>query len=267
MAPSRLLLLPLIAACSEYGAIGYEGDIDSLDSGSAEEEVVDEFTEYDGASLVVDSPASGDVLPWGDESDFEAYVVGADGTTMDFEDIVWTTSVDDWTATGTDFENDDLDVGEHTLTIEALLPNGDRLQTQLGAVRVQHPDAGIYAGSMIVDLTADYDGTDITASCIGAVTLIVDAYGEAATGDSSCLVSLLGYELETAYIFDLGLDGEDVEGDASIDLFGYELAMDALGGIGEGALDAAWSGSLAGFADVAGELDATRVSLDTELPD
>ncbi len=273
----RLLLLPVLAlstACSDYNVItDDDGSVDLTDDtgeDGEDEEVEEEDTSmWDGASLVVDSPQSGDVLPLDDDSTFAAHIVGADGETMDFDDIAWASDIDTaWQIVGSSVEDKALTVGAHTLTVQAELPNGNVLTSSLYPVRVQHEDAGIYTGSIIVDLIADYDGTEYTASCIGSVTMIVDAEGETALGDSNCLLSLLGYELETAYEFDLELDDGEVSGDAIIDVFGWtELDLDAEGEVGGGELGAEWEGSLMGFADLAGTMDTVRVSLDTELPD
>lgn len=236
---------------------------DTADTGTPEEEEqVDPV--WDTATLVILSPASGDFLPWGESADFEAEVRAEDGSVLDFDEITWASDADSaWGPTGASFSDDSLDVGLHNLTAEARLPNGDRLASSVGGVRVQAEDAGTYVGNVIVDIGIEYSGTTYTLSCIGSTTIIVDVYGEAATGASSCVVSLNGYDLDANQDFDLVVDSGDVEGEANLDLTLFTYGFDVSGDIGDGELSATWSDDVYGYAAVEGELTATRVSRDT----
>lgn len=153
---------------------------------------------YDGASLKILSPESGDFLPWGEVSSFEAELLDAEGQPLDFPELAWSSDADGaWTPSGLSFDDDSLDVGEHAISATALLPNGDRLVYTVGGVLVQHPAAGIYSGTLSIDAAGEYDGQTYEVGCSGALTMTVDAYGETATGEASCLLSLFGYDLDT----------------------------------------------------------------------
>ena len=101
-------------------------------------------------------------------------------------------------------------------------------------------------------------------STTATATLYVDAWGEVATGDSGCTLSLLGYELASTYAFDLAVDEGEVEGSAALDLVLWESNFDAVGTVQDGELLAEWESSLLGYIDFAGELDLVRISRETE---
>ncbi len=248
------------------------GDGDSEEEMEEEEEEEEEdFSEYDGAILRILTPLSGDFVPLGEDTDFEAILFGTDGYALSFEDIVWNSDVDmTWTKMGATFEDDTLDVGTHALTAVAELPNGDRLAYTVGGVLVQHEDAGIYVGDMQVSVNAEFEGVPVGTSCIGAATITVDVYGETATGESTCHLDLLGYvEFDLLHRFDYDILDQDLDGDAivALDLVGFDLPFDSIGSIFDGDLGADWSGSLLGFADFEGNLDVSRISRSVELID
>lgn len=274
-----MTLLPLLlAACEpriavneplDDGTLSEDGGADDATDGGAEEEEEKEpdYSEYDGASLVVIQPLSGELYPLGDGVPFEAQVLDADGNVLPFDDIAWSTSVDSsWQGVGDDF-TDDLDVGTHTITAVAQLPNGNTLGWTVGGVLVQHEDAGTYVGDLMVDFTIEYDGVPYTTTCIGAATMIVDAWGELAVGESACVTSLLGYDLDSTYDFEFEIEDADLAGEAILDLVWFESQFEATGTLGGGELTATWADNFLGFLEFEGELDLTRVSLDCELPE
>ena len=238
-------------------------DTAPVDTGPTEEEL---DAIWGDARLVVSSPSSGDFLPLGEAAHFEATVVNADGDVLPFEEITWSSDVDSaWELTGENVDDASLAVGTHALTAEARLPNGDRLANTVGGILVQAEDAGIYTGDVMVDVTVEYDGTPYTVSCIGSTTIIVDPYGELASGDSSCTIALFGYDTEAAQIIDLEVSAGALSGDVDLDLSFLSYGFDAAGTIGDGELEASWTDDVYGYAEVAGSLAATRVSRDTEL--
>ncbi len=258
------LFLSLVACQGQY-TIGEGEDPaaadDPLDTAPVEEE---DFSEFDGARLVIKTPASGDFLAYEESHAFEAEVQDAEGNVLDFEDIQWSSDIDDgWLLTGADLDDDSLDVGTHALTAVAELPNGDRLAYTIGGVLVQSEYTGVYTGTLSVNAAADYNGTSYSAGCGGAITLVVDAYGEQVTGDAGCLISLLGYELDTAYVFELENDDGDVSGTAALDLSFYQLDIDAEGEIdGDGNLTLAFADDVYGYVSLDASVEATRVSRD-----
>lgn len=240
-------------------AIGHDDPVDSV----PEEP---DYSEYDDATLVINAPVSGEVLPLGEISTFSATVYDAAGVDMGWTDISWSSDIDTaWARTGNLFNDNALIAGTHAITAEAKLPNGDRLATTIGGVRVQHEDAGTYYGDVNVDVTAEYDGTEYTVSCIGGILLVVDENGETVTGESACTISLFGYDTETTNVFDLVADDGELSGVVSVDLTWFAYDMDATGTLGDGELEAAWSDDIAGYAMVSGTVSAFRVSTDTTV--
>ncbi len=254
------MILSILLGCHNYAltATGDTAIVEDTDEDTLPEE---DYSEWDGAWMEVISPSSGDFLPLDEDADFEAIVYFADGTEADFEDIQWRSDIDEgWELLGSFVEDDSLDVGKHAITAEADLPNGDRLVYTMGGILVQHEDAGTYVGNVKVDVTVSYDGTDYSAGCTGAVTLIVDVYGESAEGESTCTLSLLGYDQDTSYGFDLEVDDGDVSGAAEVDLSLFAYDFDLSGDVGDGELSGSWDDDIFGYVGVAGELSATRIS-------
>jgi hypothetical protein len=262
-----LLLLSLVACENQYvveDADDLAGAGDGADTADTDTATDEDYSEFDGARLVITSPASGDFLAYEEDHTFAAEVQDADGNVLDFDDVTWASDIhDDWALLGANVDDDSLDVGTHALTAEALLPNGDRLAYTIGGVLVQSTYTGVYTGTISVNATAEYDGTAYSAGCGGAITLVVDAYGEVITGDAGCLISLLGYELDTAYVFDLENDDGDISGVAALDLSFYQLDIEATGAIDEdGALGLAFATDVYGFVQLDATVEATRVSRD-----
>jgi hypothetical protein len=237
---------------------GGEGDPEEEDTGLTEEELA----YWAGARLEILSPGSGDFLPLGEDAEFEARVVDAEGDDAGITELAWASDVGDWTGAGAAFEDDGLEPGLHTLTVSAVLPDGSRLTNAVGGVRVQAETAGTWVGNLLVDATTEYQGTPITASCIGATVVEVGVEGEGGEGESTCIISLLGFDTELNHVFRLEFDGDDITGEAAIDLFGFELAFDAAGQIDGDQLEVGWEGTLAGFADLAGTLTMEHISRD-----
>ncbi len=219
---------------------------------------------WSGVELRIVEPESGAFLPLGAEADFIAELVDAEGAAVDFDSITWVSDVDDaWGLTGADVTDSSLASGTHALTAEALLPNGDRLQHTVGGVLVQSPYAGVYAGTMLVNVAYD----TYAVGCSGATTLEVDADGELVSGSASCTLSLGGFELSPTFIVDLANEGGMLEGDTSMDLIVYEYPLPTEGSLSEdGDIFAVFSAEieLYGAVLIDGEIQATRVTRDLD---
>lgn len=262
-----MVLLTLLLACNDNTLVVDESE-DGSGSDPAGEDTAQAAldAEWDGARLVVESPASGDFLPMGEESEFRAVVYGADGTVKDFPDVTWSSDVDtDWALAGADVMDGALGVGTHAITAEAALPNGDRLAYTVGGVLVQSAYAGVYVGDLSITASGDYNGTPISVGCSGALTLVVDAEGETVVGDAGCLLSLLGYDIDTAYDFELENDEGDLAGTASIDLTFYSLPVETEGELTEdGELSGSFGTDVMGYLTLEGTYEATRITRDLE---
>ncbi len=261
------LVIPLSAGCASSSASlkAYDGELS--DTGLLEEEEED-FSMWEGATLEVLSPESGGFLPWEEEARFEAVITNADGETMEFEDIQWGSDTDDvWGPLGGLFLDDKLGVGMHTLTATAHLPNGDRLVYAVGGVRVQSRYAGTYAGTLTINAEMDSGQGTYAVGCAGSATLVVNATGEAVEGEAGCILSLQGQTIETYYVMDLENTEGDLQGNAAVDFWGFQIPMPFAGEAStEGHLTGGFASSIMGFVDLEGALEAERVSLDTVYP-
>lgn len=286
---ARSLLLPLLLGASvgcSPSIVGKDADAtgsldteDTVDDGDEdgtatdgttdegedeEEELSEEERElWAGASLAILSPSPSAFLPYGEEATFEAVLFDADGQAIDFDDISWTSDVGDWEGTGSLFDDDSLELGHHTLTATAELPDGARLASQVGGILVQDDRAGTWVGTLQVDLSFEYEGTPLNASCVGTTFLDVAPEGEGAEGESTCFLSAVIFETDLTHVFSLEFDGEEVSGEAAIDIFGFELAFPAEGDIQDRELLVSWTGELLGYADLTGTLSLEQVSRDT----
>ncbi|HJN76284.1 MAG TPA: hypothetical protein QGF58_20310 [Myxococcota bacterium] len=244
-----LALTSLIACSSDYLVV---------EDGGFEDEVVDEA--WDSATLMVDSPTPGSFISWEDGGHFEARVVDAEGNSLEFEDIQWSSDIGGWENIGASFDDDTMDVGTHAITAMTTLPNGDRLAYTVGGVLIQSVYAGTYAGTMSVDMTYD----TYTVGCAGASTIIIDAYGDQVDGDASCLLSFQGYDLDSAFVLDVENDRGVLYGTIAVEIYGYVLPMDFSGDVTEdGQFFGVFDGDMMGMGSFAGELDVVRVSRDT----
>jgi len=235
-------------------------------NGEETDQITEDHSEWDGASLAILSPQTGDFIALGEPFEFEAVVSNADGEETDWTELAWSSDADDaWDQTGTSFSDDTLAIGEHTFTVSTELPNGDRLVTSAGWFLVQHEDAGTYVGEVSIDLAGDYDGTEVSATCIGATTIIVDQTGETATGDTVCSLSLFGYDMDSTYDFELQVDDGELSGEAVADLTFIEYAFEVDGNLVDGEMDASWNDDVYGFMSIDGALNATRVTRSIEF--
>jgi hypothetical protein len=243
-------------------------DDSNVDDGLAEDSGVepedtgeDVESVWSEATLEVLSPQSAEFIFLGEETLFEAAIFDEDGNELEFTEIEWSSSEDSsWIQSGDSFY-DTLIAGRHAITAQAKLPNGDRLSYVAGGVLVQHPNAGIYAGTTSIDVTINYS-PPITVSCSGGVTVTIDTAGEFGTGQGDCIVNINGADIPSSYLFDLELVEDVVGGTAALDLWLIQQAFPLVGSVGDGELTASWNDSiLSGYIDVVGTLDLTRVSL------
>lgn len=245
---------------SKDSGLGDSGPGDSDSSPGTTED----YSEWDGATLVVNSPASGSFLPLDTETTFSATVYDANGNATDFDDITWVSDVDtDWLLTGREQTDSTLSVGTHAITAVAELPNGDRLAYTMGGILVQSIYAGIYVGELQIDASGEYKEQTYSVGCAGSLTLTVSAEGDVVTGDAGCLLSLFGYDLDTTYGFDMTNTDGALEGEAAIDLVLFDYPVDTTGTISEdGAINGSFSIDVAGFVTIAGTYDATLLTRD-----
>ena len=256
--------LPRFAACLVAVAlVGCSGETYLTGPGVVVVEAEDEFPEFNGATLEVYAPASAEVLSVDEDVYLDAEIISADGEPMDFDEIVWETDQEDEPIAVGRVADVELDWGIHTFTVTADLPNGDRLQTILGGVRIQGPHTGIYSGNFEILIDAEFQGTPITAACLGGLDFVIDMSGETLVGENgSCTINLfvLG-EFDVNYNVEGEVDDDDAEGDVQVDLGFFDIPVGWEGGFDDDhTLFAEFEGS-AILIDFTGSIDAHRVSL------
>jgi len=265
-------MLFLMLACSpsyvildnkDSGSFSEGTDSGSTDTGT--EMTAEEDAYWAGTYLVVNTPQSGAFLPLGEMASFSATVYDATGQPTDFDDIQWASSLDTaWSIAGAAVDDDTLSAGKHTLTAQALLPNGDRLSYAVGGVLVQSIYAGVYTGTL--NMTAAYDAYSV--GCAGAATITIDATGQAVTGDASCMLSLQGFDLNGNFLLDLSNDLGTVSGDTNLDLSFFQFPLPTSGTVDEnGNFSASFATqiNIGTPLDVSGEFTAVRVTRDVGL--
>lgn len=251
---------------------GSEDSEDTQDSEDTEHTGDDDY--WSEASLVILSPSSGDFLPLGEDARFEAAVLDAEGDTIEYEEITWSSDQDSsWDPIGATFDDDSLDAGSHTITARAELPNGDRLAYAVGDVLVQSEYAGLYTGTLTISGIVTISGTAVPVSASGGATLIIDPTGETVTGDAEAVIVFYGYELAMNYTFNGENDDGEIEGTAGLELGSwYTIDLDMEGNVTtDGLMELSFEAALdidfyiTFSLEMDGSVDATRVSRDTEL--
>lgn len=237
-------------------AAGCNGD--ATLSGTGGEEA---FSEYDGAMLVVNEPLSGDIYLRDEGLPFEGMIVDAEGAPLPFDDIVWTTDLEDGEllvgASGQEF----VGWGIHTITATADLPNGDRLVYTAGGVRVQGEHTGVYAGNLNITLDAEFQGTPVSGSCNGGLDFVVDMSGTVLDGGGGCTVDLIVLgQFDVDYVLDASVFDDDAEGNIGVDVGFFELPLEWDGRFENNSdFEADFAGGALLF-DMEGTISATRVS-------
>ena len=232
-----------------------------LSGGNDGDDDDDTFPEFDGATLSVASPESAGIYLLDEGMGLEAEILSAEGDVLDFEDIIWETDAEGEIAVGTS-EEANLDWGIKTVTVTANLPNGDRLQTVLGGIRVQGRHTGVYAGNLAFNMHADFQGTPITASCLGGLDFIVDMSGEVLVGDeSSCTINLLIMgEMDIGYGVEADVDENSAEGNIQLNTGFIDIPVGFEGAFEDEGHYAEFEGNAFVF-DFDGSLEAHRLSL------
>lgn len=248
-----LLVLPvfLLSACTGETFLSATGD---------GEEEVNEYPEFDGSYLQVLSPAPSSIHLLGEGLPLTAQIISSEGDVLEFEDVHWESNVEGELGTGID-ESVDLDWGIKTITATADLPNGDRLQTVIGGVRVQGRHTGIYAGNISINVNAEFEGTPITASCLGGLAFIVDMSGEILIGEeSSCTVNLLIIgEFDIGYGVEAAVEEDLADGSIQLNTGFIDVPVAFEGDFEDGKLTADFEGDLFLF-DFDGSIDTARLS-------
>ena len=254
--PSFLFILFVTFA---WPACGTE----SLGPTDEEQAILDSFA---GAHLVIDSPLSPSIFIVGEPMALAASVVNANGERLEFSDITWSSDLREASIGTGEAVDVFLDSGIHGIRAEALLPNGDRLETIHGGVRVQSGVTGIYAGQIEITLSGDFNDTPISASCLGGLNFVVGVAGDVLGGDGRCTIDPIVIDsFDVDYSVTADLEGASADGEVQISLGPFPVPMDWTGQFDrEGTLRGDFDGASFMF-DISGSLEARRLSPYTDL--
>jgi hypothetical protein len=171
-----LALACAIACTSDEWPLDEDDTTGSASSEGGESETT--AAPIDGAHLEVFEPESPSIHYIGDAVPLVAEVRGSDDLSIGFDDIVWTAdTVEQTLLFGADGEVA-LDPGIYDITATAKLPNGDRLETTIGGVRVQTRWSGNYTGNTFLTLNVEFQGIPLAPMCNGTLDAVVGFDGE-----------------------------------------------------------------------------------------
>ncbi|MCX4246429.1 hypothetical protein [Paraliomyxa miuraensis] len=266
LVPAVLVLLGMASGsggcspCDPYIIV----EDDSPDDGADDAHPV-----WDVAVLEVHEPSSPSIHPLGEPVHLLAQVWGPDGTALPVDDVGWVTSEGDPLLDR--LEGDvELPAGLHELSAVVRLPNGDRLQTTVGGVRVQAWWTGVYKGDVTIIVEAQLPtGGPLALRCEGPLDFTVGLDGrDAPVEDGGCTISVLGQNFEASYaieivVYPAGL----VRGTVLLALdtpFGaFDLPLEYAGAFYDDRFSAGLSGQVdlpfVGAADLSGSLHAMLV--------
>jgi hypothetical protein len=175
----------------------------------------------DGAHLEVFEPESPSIHYLGDAVPLVAEVRGADDLSIGFDDIVWTAdTVEQTLHFGADGAIE-LTPGIYDITATAKLPNGDRLETTVGGVRVQTRWSGNYAGNALLTLQVEFQGFPVAPTCNGPLDAVVGFDGETIEfTEGGCTLNAIITQFDVVYAIEGEFNGGVGEGTIDYDLGG-----------------------------------------------
>jgi hypothetical protein len=240
----------------------------SSESSSSEDGGESETTAapIDGAHLEVFEPESPSIHYIGDAVSLVAEVRGADDLPLGFEDIVWTADVVEQTLHVGPDGAVELAPGIYDITATAKLPNGDRLETTVGGVRVQTRWSGNYAGNAFLALQVDFQGIPVAPTCNGTLDAVVGFDGETIEfTEGGCTLNAIIAEFDVVYTIEGEFHNGVGEGTIDYDLGGlFMLSFEWTGAFTEDGFLGGFGGTvpLPFVGDVAatGRFDAPFVS-------
>ena len=226
--------------------------------------------DYDLARLEILAPESASIHSLGEPLHLAAQVTDPAGLPLDVADVAWSTDAAE-SPVLEGLEGDvELRAGIYALTATAHLPNGDRLATTVGGVRVQARWTGVYTGTTLVAVQAELPtGGPLTVTCEGPLDFVVSLDGtEAPVDDGECTISVLGQSLPATYAIELviypaGLVRGTVDLAFDTPVGAFDLPLELTGAFYDDRFSAGLSGTVElpfiGAAEASGSLQARLV--------
>jgi hypothetical protein len=216
----------------------------------------------DGAHLEVFEPQSPSIHYVGQAVPLLAEVRDVEDLWVDFEPIVWTAAGYDPTLMVGSQGEVELAPGYYDVVATARLPDGQRLESTVGGVRVQTRWSGIYAGDVVMALAVEFQGFPLSPTCVGALDMRVDYDGEQVQMEAgTCALDVFVLQLEGGITLTGEFENGTGHGTIDYDLGGFlSLSFEWTGGFVEDRFVGTFGGPamvpLVGTADVTGYFDA-----------
>lgn len=246
-----------------------DDEADTSSDGGEESTTADPI---DGAHLEVFEPESPSIHYIGDTVPLLAEVRDGNDAPYAIDDLVWTAGPDEPALLFGREGAVELAPGIYDITATARLPDGDRLESTVGGLRVQTRWTGQYSGTTSMVLHVDFQGTPLAPACNGPLEVLVGFDGDTVVfQDGTCTLNAIITTLDGTY----SITGEFANG-VGFGTIDYEL-----GGLLQ--LSFGWTGAFTdegflgafegtvplpfvGTADVTGRFDAPFVTPWVEPP-
>ncbi|MEM7151941.1 MAG: hypothetical protein AAF799_03820 [Myxococcota bacterium] len=237
------------------------------EEGSTTAEEDDEAYEFAELEIVQPDPAS--IHPIGARIPLLAQVLQPDGSELTVDDVEWVSDDSDLPLLDTLQGDVELPPGVYDLSAIARLPNGDRLQTTVGDIRVQAPWTGEYSGDVVLVISVEFQGLPLSPRCQGPLELRVGLDGRTFdAADGQCTIDVAIVSLDATYsleaeIDDAGIVTGTIDFEFQAPTGPFEIPLEWTGAFTDRAFGAALEGTvtvpLIGSADVSGYLQAPLV--------
>jgi len=239
---------------------------DDESSSSAGGESTTTGAAIDGAHLEVFEPESPSIHYIGDTVPLLAEVRDGNDLPYPLDDIVWTADLDQPALLFGREGEVALAPGIYDITATAHLPNGDRLESTVGGVRVQTRWTGQYSGTTFMTLQVDFQGTPLAPTCNGALDVLVGFDGDTVVfEEGGCTLNAIITTFEATYMITGEFENGVGFGTIDYDLGGlFQLSFGWTGAFTEDGFLGSFGGTvplpLVGTADVTGRFDAPFVT-------
>ncbi|MEX1365917.1 MAG: hypothetical protein AB1Z98_22510, partial [Nannocystaceae bacterium] len=162
------------------------------------------------ARLEIIEPAAASIHELGQPLPLLAQLEDPDGVVLpvtDATEVSWVDAADDTMLLPALEGTATLAAGVYELAAIANLPNGDRLRSTVGGVRVQTRWSGAYSGDVSLQVeVALPGGGPLVLRCDGPLDFVVSLDGEQAqVEDGECSVQVLGQVFPGSYVIDMDL--------------------------------------------------------------
>lgn len=180
------------------------------------------------ATLRVFEPESASIHLIGEPVPLIAQVTDRDGFPVAYDAVAWTSDQQEAPLSSTAEGEVELDPGIHEITARVSLPDGDRLETRVGGVRVQSYITGQWAAEATMAMAVEFQGLALAPTCTTPFDFSVGMDGKSIEigGDGLCTLDLVLLQIPVAFTMnpnppDAGL----ITGTITYDFVGF-IAVD-----------------------------------------